>query len=269
MRFGYRVRRYDLREPLVEKLVCNGFAHLEWDWRWSGDGYSPVPSVEELNYAKDICSQYGLSISIAGPNGISIAEKVVPLRKVSIGLWKEIYLASKFLEAKWLVLELGSAGFKSEDSAKKRERVSIAKDAIGDIIQNTEDGPLLLIENMRKLPEGSLKCYLGDDATDLLYCIDGLVDRCGLIFDTGHALIGENPEQCFNLLKSSIKAFHVHTNNRISDIHRALTREDISVNGDYWTSVINLIHLGVPAVLEIDSLSAALQTKQLITEYRS
>ncbi|SHE12584.1 Xylose isomerase-like TIM barrel [Chlamydia abortus] len=270
MIIGYRVRRRELTEPLLEQLVRSGFRHLEWDWKWDGNSKSPVPSTKELMYAKDICSQYGLTISIAGPNGLSIAEKVMPLRQVSLQLWKELYQASEYLKAKWLVMELGSAGFKSGNSSKKRDRVGIAKGVIGEIVQAVDDGPLLLLENQRRLPEASQKCYLGDDANDLLYCLEALPeDRSGVIFDTGHALIEQVPEHTLRVLCSSIKAFHLHCNDGVTDNHHSLTQVDIDANKSYWESVIDMIHTGVPAVLEIEPLSEALLTKRLIDEYRS
>ena len=122
---GVRAMRDELTLETLDSIHGASFNHVEWDWKWDGVGTSPAPASAELETARDRGLSYGLSLSVAGPTGLSVAERVQPLRDVSIRLWQEIYTASFELNALWLALELGSTGCPTSDLATKRQRIGI------------------------------------------------------------------------------------------------------------------------------------------------
>ena len=266
--FGIRVRRHDLTQKRIEEICAFGFTHVEWEWSWNGSGHTSVPNSETLKEAIELFKEYKLTCSVAGPNGISIAEKVDPLRQVSISLWQAIYKAAALMRAKWVVLELGSAGCYPNDRATKQKRINIAARAVADILRHSSsNNPFLLIENQRRLPSEWKKCYLGDDARDLnMFLAELNKERVGIMFDTGHALIRSSPNNFLSQIKNHICSIALHANNGMADEHRELKFADINANPAYWYNLASLATQNIPVVIEIDDIKEAVRCKQIFVQ---
>src|SRR5690606_9537588 len=134
------------------------------------------------------------SYSIAGPTGINISEKISPLRKVSISIWKQIYQTSYEIGSKWLVMELGTVRTKSKNSLQKKQRLEIVKESLDDIYNFSKSkDTMILIENLKKIDPVFQKYSIGDRASDLLCLMENYdSSHVGIIFDTGHAQIQQN-----------------------------------------------------------------------------
>lgn len=268
MNWGVRVRRNDLTRSHLQAVRSAGFSHVEWDWSWDGRGRTPVPDEEELYTAPRLLSSLGLTLSIAGPNGISIAEKVDPLRAVSLRLWKEVCIAASEIGARWVVLELGSAGCDTDDSWIKRRRIDLARSAVRDLRHSLPSSLPLLIENQKRLRPGGKKCLLGDDAADLMH----LIERCGdpgigIMFDTGHALIDQDPLEFLTQARGAVRAVALHANDGEWDEHRALTAADLNTRPAYWKAVAEVAE-DKTVVVEIDELSAAANCRNVFATQR-
>ena len=265
MKLGVRIHRDELTPKVLGDVRDASFGHVEWDWKWDGNGSHPTPSLDELRAAQRHCHAYDLTLSVAGPNGLSITEKMRPLREVSVRLWREMYAACRDLGALWLVLELGSAGCSPANLALKRGRIEIGAASIAEILDASPDGPRLLIENQRRLPAGGSKCYLGDDPADLAWLVSQSA-RTGVVFDLGHALINHHPENALSKLAPTVGAFHMHANSGAVDEHRALRNDDVTANRRYWTEMARLVASGIPAVVEVTPLKEACACKRVLLE---
>lgn len=256
--WGIRVRRHHVAARRFAALRDRGFSHVEWEWAWDGDGESPVPPPPQCREARALAAQHGLTLSVAGPTGLSIAEKMRPLRRVSVRLWREMYAAIAELGARWLVLELGAAGCSPDDRDKKQARAAIARDAMQELAGELgPDDPALLIENQRVLEPGFKRCYLGDDPADLLVALGELAGpQVGIMFDTGHALIRRAPLGVLEALAPRLRALALHANGGERDEHRALGPEDVRAHPRYWAEVAAAARR-CPVVIEIDDLDEA------------
>ena len=152
-----RVRRANLLRSHLESIRELGFSHVEWEWSWDGSGRTPLPDAAMLRNAPRLLPDLGLTLSVAGLNGFSLAEKVDPLRHISVGLWRDVYLAAGEIRAKWVVLELGSAGCDSDNHRLKRSRIEIACSAIGEAFESINTSVPLLVENQKRMPVGCKK----------------------------------------------------------------------------------------------------------------
>lgn len=262
---GVRLRRTELRPERLEEVRARGFVHVEWEWSWNGVGSTPVPSVGELADAVQALANAGLTCSVAGPTGISVAEKVDPLRAVSTRLWRELYQAAGELGARWVVLELGQARCAPDKPETRRRRIDLARPALHAILEGSGGGPLLLVENQRRLDPALGRAYLGDDAADLVYLLDGFPpDRAGIMFDAGHPLIGQDPLAFLEGVDSWIRAVALHANGGLRDEHRALEPGDVDRHPAYWLRLARRA-AELPMVVEIDDLDAALRCWQIFS----
>ncbi|HEX8454708.1 MAG TPA: TIM barrel protein [Longimicrobium sp.] len=257
MTSGVRVRRAECRPERLDEVRAAGFVHVEWEWSWNGAGSSPVPSAGELASAARALAGAGLTCSVAGPTGISVAEKVDPLRAVSTRLWRELYQAAGELGARWVVLELGQARCAPDETEKRRRRIDLARPALHAILEGSDGGPLLLVENQRRLDPVLGRTYLGDHAADLVHLLDGLPpERAGIMFDAGHPLIGQDPLAFLEGVDPWIRAVALHANDGVRDEHRALEPGDVDRHPAYWHGLARRA-AGLPVVVEIDDLDAA------------
>jgi sugar phosphate isomerase/epimerase len=254
---GVRVRQPELGEATLDAVLAHGFRHVEWHWPWDVAAGTAVPTPERLQQAARNLRAREMTVSVAGPNGLSLAEKVRPLREVSVGLWRGIHAAAAALGARWMVLELGGAGLHPDDRVRKAVRIGFAEEALAQLLADCEGAPPLLLENQRRLDPVARRCHLGDDAGDLVrLCCRRLAVPLGVMFDTGHALIGRAPGPVLDELRPHVLALALHANGGDRDEHRALQDADVAARPDYWLAVAELARR-VPVVVEIDDLGEA------------
>lgn len=249
---GVSIKKEDVNEELIKKYSHLGYSHIEWKWNWDGCGKTPVPKEREMYYVKELCNKYKMSLSIHGPNGISIAEKIEPLRKVCIELWEDIFIASQKMDALWLVLELGSIGCSSNNFEKKAVRAQIAAKSICDILKRQNKDTKILIENVKKI-NADRHCYLGDNYNDILSIVDEVSnDGLGIIFDIGHAMINANPIESLFQLEKHINAFHVHVNHGQLDEHLAIDNLMDFKMHKLWDKVYHYYVNNIPIIFEFE-----------------
>ena len=247
---GVSIKKENINKEIIKKYSDMGYKHIEWKWNWDGRGPSPVPDEKELYAVRNICNKYNMTLSIHGPNGISVAEKVEPLRQVSINLWKEVFNAAQNIEALWLVLELGSVGCSSNNFEKKAERAKIAVNSIQEILTCKTGNTKILIENLKKINDDR-HCYLGDNYNDILSIINKISnDGVGVIYDTGHAMINAEPLESLLPLEKNISAFHLHVNHGIIDEHLPIDNIMDFKMYKFWDKIYEKYMSNIPIIFE-------------------
>ncbi|WP_240420358.1 sugar phosphate isomerase/epimerase family protein [Paenibacillus periandrae] len=203
------------------------FTHIEL---YSSD-VSPESYMFDHSYltkVKETSSKKNYSLSLHAIQGINLGEKVRRLRNVSRDIVIETLYCGEYIDAKWVTIHLGTAGFSSERIDKKKHRLDLVIETLHEILEVTKNLKInIAIENLPRCPPSFAKTRLGDSKEEFEYIFSHIKsERLKMLFDIGHARILEcesnTVNQFIEKVFDRILAFHLHWNDKYEDSHLPL-----------------------------------------------
>lgn len=245
------------------------FEHVELSFAGS-DPDSQMFDAALLAEVRALAAERGVPLSVHAPGGINLAEKVARLRAVSVQILCEAVVAAHRLDARWLTVHLGSAGFPNSDVRQKRARLALAAEALHDVLRATADSPVLLaLENLPRNPASLGVCRLGDcgdELREVLSAIDS--SRIGVVVDVGHARMFQDRggvAELVGAVADRIVGFHLHWNDRRLDSHDPLpaASEELAA---HLGSIRRLVGARAPVLLESHTLADNLRSARVLLD---
>jgi len=248
--------------PFLESLRDSGFGRVELSLDEAGCS-SLLHDAGLVGRVRELLQSLGIGASVHSVGGTNLGEKLSRIRQVSVELVCESVEVADRVGAEWLTVHLGSAGIPNRSADRKRGRLDVAIEALEEILRRTRGSTVRLgLENLPCMPPDWPMCRLGDRSEEFEYVFDGLnSERAGLVFDYGHARLygGDASREWVERLKERIFAFHLHSNNRLEDLHRSLGPSDAPELRRFVAEVTK-VSARAPFLLENYSLEEALES---------
>lgn len=249
---------------LANEIQKAGFTHVElciYDMEYD----SCLFQDQYLKQVKKYLEKFHFTASVHMIQGINLAEKVPRIRQAAIDILKDTITIAGKLEAQWVTVHLGSAGFSNKNKLKKEQRLQYAIESLQQVEPMLmEQNIKLALENLPNMPDGQQKCKIGSSPDEFIYLFRMLNNKYyRMLFDFGHANIYKPTENYIEAfaqeLTEHVIAYHVHFNDGKEDMHVSLPHYEKEV--EKHLPVLKLhFSRGIPFIFESYTLSENMES---------
>lgn len=253
----------------VEKLDTTFFDHVELNI-YDVSKASLIYDKKCLDNLIALGKKKGISFSVHALDGINLGEKIDRIRECSVMILAEALKIAEYIEAKWVTVHLGIAGFSSKDREKKWKRLNLVIQSLNQAIQISETTKVkLAVENLYQYSSEKAKSKLGDSPEEIAYVLNNVCeqDRVAFLCDVGHANILTSIEKMMNQycngFNEAIIAAHVHFNNGVEDTHESLEKYEVECK-PVLSYLYDIYRRGGILVFESYSLDENMESRKIV-----
>lgn len=217
----------------IDRVDTMRFQHIELNI-YNADFNAKMFDVNYLDQVKKKLREKKLSVSVHTIEGTNLAEKVNRIRYASVNILRDTLEMADYIDAEWVVVHVGNAGFSCADKEKRKERGEIAAQSIREVLGRDLDcRPMIALENMYRYSPEQKKCKIGSDIEEFELLFRRInSDKVGLLYDMGHNHIcygdSDYRKHFLDVFRDKVIAVHIHYNDGIEDLHYGLQKYDLS-----------------------------------------
>ncbi len=217
----------------IGKVDTVRFQHIELNI-YNADRNAKMFDVNYLDQVKKKLREKNLSVSVHTIEGTNFAEKVNRIRKASVDILRDTLEMADYIDAGWVVVHVGNAGFSCTDKEKKKVRGEIAAQSIREAMELYSDcRTRIALENLYRYPPEQKKCKIGSDIEEFELFFRWInSDKVRLLYDMGHDHICNGESDCgkhfLEVLRDKVIAMHIHYNDGVEDLHYGLDKYVLS-----------------------------------------